>query len=155
MVRKLDMLINYLMNRIYLENLNDKLNVIFVSDHGMDTVVTSNFINITSFIEPNSAKMYGSSPVLQIIPSPGKEEEVMSRLTAAAEQNGNFNVYNKTNMPARWRVKNERRFGPIIAVAEPKYAFDDMHELAKWFKVHFRVPSEKLIIFLHFVTILS
>lgn len=49
-----------------------------------------------------------------------------------AVSNGHFKVYTQDNLPDEWRLMNKERFGPIIIVAEPKYAFQDQNSLAEW-----------------------
>lgn len=142
MVEKLDFMIEHLEHKLVEENLHEKVNVIIVSDHGMETVEPRNFIDLTKFLTPDTYKMYSDSPVLQIVPVPGYHDEIMERLTKASEIEGHFKVYDKSNVPERWRMSHNRRFGPIIAVAEPKYGFQDMNDYAKWFQDNFNVPSK-------------
>lgn len=50
--------------------------MIHLSDHGMAGVPTARFINLTDYLEADSCKMYGSSPVLQIVPKEGRYQNV-------------------------------------------------------------------------------
>lgn len=87
-----------------------------------------------------------------------KESEIFEKLTKAAKENGHFKVYNKENILARWHANNTQRFGPIVAVADVPYAFQDMYDEAKWYEKEFNVTSELSFIrnyvtpghFLHF-----
>lgn len=71
-----------------------------------------------------------------------KENEIFVNLTKAAKENGHFNIYNHENLPERWNANNARRLGPILAVADIKYAFQDMFESAEYYKKAFNVPSK-------------
>lgn len=48
--------------------LQNRVNVIYLSDHGMVGVSPPNFIDITEFLANDTYDIYGSSPVLQIVP---------------------------------------------------------------------------------------
>lgn len=72
MVKKMDDLTKYIEDKLLSENLRHRTNVIYVSDHGMDSVSSPNFINLTSFLVNGTYQCYGSSPVIQIVPQEGK-----------------------------------------------------------------------------------
>lgn len=72
MVRKMDDLTRYIEEKLVTEKLRDRTNVIYVSDHGMDSVQSPNFINVSSYLDNGTYQCYGSSPVLQIVPQDGK-----------------------------------------------------------------------------------
>lgn len=61
--------------------------------------------------------------------------------TKAAKQNGHFKVYNENNLPDRWHANNKRRLGPIIAVADVGYGFQDLMENAIKYKKMYNVTS--------------
>lgn len=51
-------------------------------------------------------------------------------------------MYNEHNLPARWHANNRRRMGPILAVADVGYAFQDMVVAAKMYEDKFNVPCK-------------
>lgn len=63
-------------------------------------------------------------------------------LTEAANRNGHFKIYHKDNIPARWHANNPNRMGPIIAVADIEYAFQDLFEAAKYYERAYNISSE-------------
>lgn len=69
-------------------------------------------------------------------------DEIFASLTKASEENGHFKVYNQKNMPERWHVNNQVRFGPIVAVADIGYGFQDLMNWAIDYKERFNIPSE-------------
>lgn len=71
----------------------------------------------------------------------GKELDIFARLQKAATDNGNFNVYNKDNIPKRWYCQNHQRMGPITVVANVNYAFQDMFSAAEYYQKEFNVTS--------------
>lgn len=62
----------------------------------------------------------------------GFETEVLTKLETMASQNGNFKVYTQSTIPREWNMMNADRFGPILVIAEPGYAFQDEIGLADW-----------------------
>lgn len=128
----------------------------------MNTVVPPDFIDLRKFVVNGTCEMYGTSPVIQVVPNDGdskhvfeitwayinsdsklgKEDEVFTRLTKAAKENGHFKIYNEKNIPARWHANNTMRLGPIIAVADIGYGFQDLWDYAEYFKKKYGVPSE-------------
>lgn len=71
-----------------------------------------------------------------------KENAIFMKLKRSARRNGHFKVYNQKNIPARWHVNNTRRMGPILAVANSGYGFQDLMENAKLFKKQNNIPSK-------------
>lgn len=74
----------------------------------------------------------------------GNENEIFANLTKAAKQNGHFKVYNNETLPARWHADNSRRMGPILAVADVDYGFQDLIKTAKFYEKMYNVTSEFL-----------
>lgn len=68
MVAKLDDLTKYIQQKLVDNKLEKRVNVIHLSDHGMNSVSPPNFIDLTKFIANGTYTMYGTSPVLQIVP---------------------------------------------------------------------------------------
>jgi ectonucleotide pyrophosphatase/phosphodiesterase family member 5 len=142
-VKRLDILTKYIQDKL-LENRLD-INVIHLSDHGMADVTPPNFINLTQFVDADSVKFYGTSPVLQVVPNlENSTNKVYEQLLVAAKTNGNFKIYNQKTLPERWNFQNDRRTGPITAVAELGYAFQDMWDSAKYFEKTYNVSSKWL-----------
>lgn len=159
----MDDLTKYIQDQLVAHDLNTRVNVIHLSDHGMASVSPPNFIDLRQFSTEDSFKWYGSSPVLQIVPNDeselnqqidfifgklslnefsGKTEELYANLTKGAQENGHFKVYNSTNLPKRWHANNKRRIGPILAVADMNYAFHDMFEASEDYRRKYNVSSK-------------
>lgn len=170
-----DILTGYIQQKLVENQLENRVNVIHLSDHGMLAVRQSNLIDLTQFLENETYEMYGSSPMLQIVPAnhgmlescyslfivnnflgltqietwiSDVEHRIFTKLSKAAEQNGHFNVYNQKNLPRRWHVNNTRRMGPIIVVADPHYGFQDLFK-CKYFITINIIVSILLSLFFH------
>lgn len=69
-IKKVDGISKYIIESLQNNNLSD-VNVLFLSDHGMEGVRKDQIINLKEVVDDELAKMYGTSPVLQIYPTPG------------------------------------------------------------------------------------
>lgn len=133
-IRELDNALLLLLRTLYRKKLEDRVNLIVLSDHGMSTIPVPHFIDLTAFLTPGTYSFAGSSPILQVIPMAGFENEVFANLSQAASAvDSHFSVYDKDTVLDRWRVWNYDRFGPFLAVAEPTFGFQDMLSSADWF----------------------
>lgn len=83
------------------------------------------------------------------------EQEIFLNLTHASRENGHFKVYNKKNLPTRWHANNPRRLGPILTVADIKYAFQDMIYTAQSYEQKFNVTSNDIIQYSQFTLFTS
>lgn len=91
-----------------------------------------------------------------VILNSARENEIYRSLTRAARKNGHFKVYNKENIPRRWHANNTRRLGPIIAIADIGYGFQDLFGAAEYYKKAWNIPSESLsIIFIHLTILVN
>lgn len=73
LVAKLDNLTGYIQEKLIENGLDKRVNVIHLSDHGMSSVSPPNFINLQNFVADDSCRMFGSSPVVQIVPNDASE----------------------------------------------------------------------------------
>lgn len=65
--------------------------------------------------------------------SPGqKVAEIYALLSDEASKSKNFKVYLKADIPEHLHIKYCERTPPILAVAEPKYAFQDFYNTIDW-----------------------
>ncbi|XP_055308280.1 ectonucleotide pyrophosphatase/phosphodiesterase family member 5-like [Sitodiplosis mosellana] len=69
---RVDNLTRYIEDKLIEHKLQNRVNVIYLSDHGMVSVPPSNFIDFTVFLANNTYNIYGSTPVLQF----GKSTQV-------------------------------------------------------------------------------
>ncbi|XP_055622888.1 bis(5'-adenosyl)-triphosphatase enpp4-like [Toxorhynchites rutilus septentrionalis] len=141
LIVKLNDLTRYIHDKIREIGLQERVNVLHMSDHGMDSLMAKNFINLTGFVPPDMKyDVYGTTPVLQLVPKVKQQTADLYRaLKNASERDGNFDVYTLENLPARWHFNNSQRTGPITAVAKLGYGFDDMWQTAEYYRKRFNV----------------
>lgn len=73
MASKLDDLTKYIQDKLAENHLEERVNVIHLSDHGMASVTPQNFINLTDFVRKDAVDFYGTSPVVQVVPKESGE----------------------------------------------------------------------------------
>lgn len=142
LVSKLNGATEYLHEQIHKNNMQDRINVIHLSDHGMDELQLKNVIDLRKIIGSKKVNFYGSTPILQIVPSKMSEtEEIYQMLKLESEKQGTFKVYKNEDLPKRWKFNNKVRVGPITAVADLNYGFHDMFASADWYESYYHIPK--------------
>lgn len=141
LVEKLNNVTEYLHQRLEEKKLLNRVSVVHLSDHGMDSLQLLNVIDLTKIIGNETVKFYGTTPVLQIVPkSPAEIGSIYQKLLKASETNGHFKVYINSTLPKRWHFNNNYRVGPITVVADLKYGFQDMYKAAQYYKEAYDIP---------------
>uniref|UniRef100_A0A0A9WUA7 Ectonucleotide pyrophosphatase/phosphodiesterase family member 5 n=1 Tax=Lygus hesperus TaxID=30085 RepID=A0A0A9WUA7_LYGHE len=77
-IKHVDDTVAAILEALEANNLTD-VNVVFLSDHGMEAVTLPRIINLTAIIDGLGLAV-GTSPILQIYPKKGKLEELYSKL---------------------------------------------------------------------------
>lgn len=131
----MDRITKYILDGVKKNNLENRLNVIFMSDHGMETVKLSvHMLDLSKCTDNSTYVMYGSSPVVQIVPNSGQFDSVLKSLREAEKKLGHFKTYTNEELPKRWHYRVDQRVGPITIVAERGYVFNDFYSHVDWFK---------------------
>ncbi|XP_078108104.1 ectonucleotide pyrophosphatase/phosphodiesterase family member 7 [Sander vitreus] len=119
-IRQIDRTVGYLRDAIGRWRLNDSLNVIITSDHGMTTVkkrpqvdeiILNKYLNLLKLASFEILD-YGGFGILT--PRPGREQEVFDALSNAP----NLTVYRKHEIPESFRLAKSERLPPIVIVAD-------------------------------------
>lgn len=139
LVDKLNNVTRHIHQKIYSHNLQDRVNVIHMSDHGMDSLELRNVIDLTKIVD-EKVQYYGTTPVLQIVPENlADTEQIYNKLMAEVKKSGKFKVYINSTLPERWHFHNNIRTGPITAVADLGYGFQDMFKAAEYYKTAYKI----------------
>jgi len=114
-IAEADAAIGLLVDGLAERGLQDRVNVIVVSDHGMADLSGDRQIVLDRYIRLNRVRVVDWTPVLALIPEPGYEEEAYQRLKDA---HPNLQVYRKGEIPERFHYNDHRRVTPIVAIAD-------------------------------------
>ncbi|ODN01588.1 Ectonucleotide pyrophosphatase/phosphodiesterase family member 5, partial [Orchesella cincta] len=124
---------SYLIRKLKEAELFDKINLMLLSDHGMQAVTQDRIVNLTGLIDKSLLKArYGSTPVVQLIANEGKGEELFTALSSHSKNHG-FTVWTKEAMGNRYHYGHSRRVLDYVVVADPGYAFDDFYLLIQYY----------------------
>ncbi len=117
-VVEMDTLFGYFMQKLDEVGLSDKINVLLVSDHGMAAQSEDKVVFIDEIINLEDVDMIDWSPVAMIRPDEGKRDEIF---TALKENEENYRVYLKDEMPERFHFSDHYRIPEIIMIADIGY----------------------------------
>ncbi|XP_054155596.1 glycerophosphocholine cholinephosphodiesterase ENPP6-like [Oppia nitens] len=119
-IRAIDKIINDLYDDILEEKLEDDVNVVIVSDHGMISKEGFRVIDIEDYLDFNDVELFiGKGSVAQVLPEKDKEDEVFHQLRQAKVDG--LNVYRKANIPDRYHMKNHKNVLPILLTTDEGY----------------------------------
>ncbi|KAJ8306811.1 hypothetical protein KUTeg_014895 [Tegillarca granosa] len=114
---QIDLKIQKLMALLKENNLENDVNVMIFSDHGMAEISTSRIINITGSINMADVNLIlDIGATVNIWPAEGKLEKVYQDLKKMNNQH--LRVFKKEEIPERWFLKNHYRVPPIFLVAD-------------------------------------
>lgn len=113
-----DSLLGYLFEKIDEHNLSYKLNVIITSDHGMAELSTGRVIFLDDIINLDDVEMIDWTPVGLIQPDEGSKMKVYSALK---ENENNYRVYLKDELPEHYYFSDHYRIPEIIMIADVGY----------------------------------
>lgn len=114
-VEAIDSQLSNLMEAIATLGLSDRLNLIIVSDHGMTELSREKVIFLDDYISLEGIEVVNWSPVLELIPKSGQQQQVYEKLSTAHQK---LSVYQKGSFPESWHLNKHPRLTPIMALAE-------------------------------------
>ncbi|MEZ4457848.1 MAG: alkaline phosphatase family protein [Gemmatimonadales bacterium] len=96
--------------------LDDRVNVIVVSDHGMAQLAPERVIYLDDYLPDGAAEITDLNPVAALVPAEGREAEV---LAALANRDPHLRVYRAAEIPERLHYRDNPRIAPVVAIADP------------------------------------
>jgi Uncharacterized proteins of the AP superfamily len=118
-VERLDSLIGVLRAKLSELPNAKKINLIIVSDHGMEAVSAERYINLKSLV-PNRmiASISGGNPVYLINPAEGKKDSVLYLLNNSK----GLKAWSKSQLPPKWHYGTNPRIPEIVVVADSSWS---------------------------------
>ncbi|NND35481.1 MAG: sulfatase-like hydrolase/transferase [Saprospiraceae bacterium] len=114
-VSEVDAYIGELIKRVQQLNLTDQINILVTSDHGMSQLSRDRVIFLDDYISLGDITLVETSPKADIIPKPGLDSIVFTRLKDA---HPHLSVFRRDNTPEKWHYRKHERITPIMAVAD-------------------------------------
>ncbi|XP_041372148.1 bis(5'-adenosyl)-triphosphatase enpp4-like [Gigantopelta aegis] len=123
MVKEVDRVIETMLRQIETRHLDDDVNVMVLSDHGMTDVSLSKVVNISDVINMDDIEViinnYGSS--VYIWPKHGKEQTVYASLENTSDY---FKPFLRKDIPPQWHFQHNNRIPDILLVAQLGWYID-------------------------------
>ncbi|XP_065222551.1 ectonucleotide pyrophosphatase/phosphodiesterase family member 5-like [Planococcus citri] len=126
---RINHIVDYFKAKLMDEGLWDKVNLLFLADHGMAKVQSQGVIDLDQILNPGSYKFCGSSPGLHVVPKSGLEDQAYGNLTAAANKAKTFQVFKPNEIPDRWFFKRNTRNIGFFVQSIDGYVFQDAKTL--------------------------
>ncbi len=104
-----------LLQGIKSRNLEDKVNLMVVSDHGMTSLSRDKVLFLDDYIDMDNVKIIDYSAVVAIRPREGETESVYQKLK---DVHPHMQVYRKGEIPEKYHYNNYKFIQPIIGVLD-------------------------------------
>ena len=118
-VERLDSLMGVLRLKLSALPYAKKINLVILSDHGMEAVSPSRYVSIRSVVpERMIASISGGNPVYLINPSEGKKDSVLYLLNKSK----GLKAWSKSNLPPKWHYGTNPRIPEIVVVADSSWS---------------------------------
>ena len=123
-IREVDVFLGQLFNGLEERNLNDLVNIVIVSDHGMATTDTSRMVQLDDIIDVDLVEHMDGWPLYGLRPKDmANLRELYNTLAAEAKTHPGFEVYLRDeNMPERYHFKDNPRIAPLWIVPTTGWA---------------------------------
>lgn len=111
---ELDAGVAQLVEGLRTRGLRDRVDLVVVSDHGMDEVPPAHVDVLDPRVPADAYDVVGTM-VIGVVPRPGRKAEV----AALVGRHAHHACYAKDAMPARWHYGTHARVPPIVCVPDP------------------------------------
>ncbi|XP_003823506.2 glycerophosphocholine cholinephosphodiesterase ENPP6 isoform X1 [Pan paniscus] len=126
-LKAVDTVLKYMTKWIQERGLQDRLNVIIFSDHGMtDIFWMDKVIELNKYISLNDLQQVKDrGPVVSLWPAPGKHSEIYNKLSTVEH----MTVYEKEAIPSRFYYKKGKFVSPLTLVADEGWFITENREM--------------------------
>ncbi len=118
-IMRLDSLIGILNNGLFQIGLQDSVNIILLSDHGMTEIYEDKIIEVKNLLSVNNCRFIDEGPFLMIEPEKSLHEKIYMELKSSESH---YSVYKKENIPEYYHYSNNDLIYSIILIAEPGWS---------------------------------
>ncbi|XP_060071862.1 ectonucleotide pyrophosphatase/phosphodiesterase family member 5-like [Ylistrum balloti] len=122
-ITEMDTLLGTLLDKLTANGLQNKVNLILTSDHGMTDVDYENkLVDIYNLVDKSLIeRTVDSGPIMHVVPNVGQGDVVLN----AINNHPHFTAYRKADIPDRWHYKNNRRIMPIFVVSDEGWSITE------------------------------
>ena len=107
--------------------IEDQVNVIVVSDHGMSPISAKQVVYLDDYIDPKTVDIVDGSPLVALRPKDGNAQALYEKLKKIKHGK----VYLATNVPERWHYTGSPRIQPVMIMADDHWTINTREYLKK------------------------
>ncbi len=116
-VGKVDSAIDKLYEGLKKRKVENQVNLVIVSDHGMAEVPQQQAVILDEMFDPNLAEqIFWVSEIVQIFPKPGQESKIYNSIRSKLPVHAK--IYRKSEIPARFNYRSNKRIAPILVLPD-------------------------------------
>ncbi len=121
-IRRMDRVFEYLVEQLEEIAFMDSLNIIAVSDHGMNETSPERVIYIADMLKSFECGLFDSGPVVRVHP---KENEVDSVYNVLKKNEKHYRVYRKEELDNHYHYSKHKFIPPLIVVANMGWSLEN------------------------------
>jgi predicted AlkP superfamily pyrophosphatase or phosphodiesterase len=110
-------------------NLEDRVNYVLVSDHGMAQLSRDRMIVLDDFIDVSQVDVIDWAPVLGVSPKDGNVDKLYASLK---DKHPHLQVYRRNEIPAEYGLDSHRRLEAVIGIADDGWYITSEREVERW-----------------------
>lgn len=107
----LDVAMGRLLDGLAARGMEDSVNLIVLSDHGMTAVGPRQAVAVEDMADPADASVVTTGQSVGFVPVPGREARAEAQLLGPHER---YECWRKAELPARWHYGSHPRIPPIV-----------------------------------------
>ncbi len=126
-IRDVDAAIGRLLQGLRSRHVEDRINIIIVSDHGMAASSRDRVLMWDDYVNPSDVIVVDTNPVLAIKAKDGNNAALVEKLKRAPH----LTVYTRDTVPKRLHFSGNPRITPVIALADVGWKISTHDDTAK------------------------
>lgn len=107
--------------------IEDRVNILVVSDHGMTPISPNRVVSLDGYLDLKNVLVVDGSPVLALRPKDGNAQALYER----AKKIPHAKAYLASNVPERWHYRENPRIAPVIVLADDGWTLASKEYVAK------------------------
>ncbi len=125
-ISRVDATIGKLIGAIRERSIDDRVNLVIVSDHGMASVPRKKYVLIDDYVAPSTYDAIDTSPDLALIPKDGNVQALYEKMKHVPHAK----AYLAAELPERWHLSGCSRVTPIMVIADDEWTVTSREYLA-------------------------
>ena len=118
-LREVDGFIRRLLDGLDARGMEDDVNLIVTSDHGMSPTARDRTVLLDDYIDPDDVRLTARNPVAMMEPRPGIPAD---SVVTALDRAPHLSAYRKGTLPDTLHFDGHRRIPSVIAVADDRWS---------------------------------